>query len=171
MRGSSTRLLLVGAATIAVTIAGCGVGPWAQRPAPADAPRAAQAPEPTVYYTGEAGLPLHAAPGFDSETLATLPLHQKVLRTRTERGFAFVEVDGTGEQGWVENDKLIWRLPEAPPEPPPARAPVPAAEAPAEVPAKAPAEVSTSSPDPDDAAPSVAPPDPDQARPAVFDPF
>jgi hypothetical protein len=43
--------------------------------------------------------------------LAQLPLHQKVYRYKMEKGYAYVKVEGNGVSGWVDNARLIWRLP------------------------------------------------------------
>jgi hypothetical protein len=75
-----------------------------------EAPAASESSQQT-YYTAEAGMKLYPAPGFSSSPIAELPLHQKVYRTKVERGFAYVEVAGTGQKGWVDNGRLIWRLP------------------------------------------------------------
>jgi len=68
------------------------------------------AAQSSPYYVGVDGLSLFPEPQPQNKT-ATLPLHQKVVRTRLERGWAFVTVEGSGLQGWVDNAKLIWRLP------------------------------------------------------------
>jgi hypothetical protein len=41
-----------------------------------------------------------------------LPLHQKVYRYKMEKGYAYIKVEGTGVTGWVDNARLVWRLPE-----------------------------------------------------------
>jgi len=65
------------------------------------------------YYTAEAGVKLYSEPRLSESYIAELPLHQKVYRTTLERGFAYVEVEGSSQKGWVDNGKLIWRLPAA----------------------------------------------------------
>lgn len=62
-----------------------------------------------VYYTGSPGMPLYRSPGGVS--LKSLPQYTKLYRDKLDSGFAHVRVDSTGETGWVENAKLIWRLP------------------------------------------------------------
>ncbi len=117
MRGtlSSLRRSAVGSAALlaAAFIAGCSLLPprlptdaaEATPVTDADSPR-----KPEVFYTANAGVKLYAAPGFGSELLAELPRHQKVYRRGLTRGFAQVEVDGTGQVGWVENATLIWKI-------------------------------------------------------------
>jgi hypothetical protein len=43
--------------------------------------------------------------------LTQLPLHQKVYRYKTEKGYAYIKAEGSGVTGWVDNARLIWRLP------------------------------------------------------------
>ena len=47
---------------------------------------------------------------FDQEPIAELPLNEKVMRYRTEKRFGYVKVERTGQEGWVENARLKWRL-------------------------------------------------------------
>ena len=65
---------------------------------------------PLVYYAAEDGLKLYPAPSFDQESIAELPLNEKVLRYRTEKRFGYVKVERTGQEGWVENARLKWRI-------------------------------------------------------------
>jgi hypothetical protein len=69
--------------------------------------------QPSVYYTAVTGLKLHSGPNAATTVLAELPLHQKVYRYKLERGYAYVEVEGSDKMGWVDNGQLIWRLPVA----------------------------------------------------------
>lgn len=62
-----------------------------------------------VYYAGSADLPLYRTPG--GALIGRLPRYAKLYRSDLQRGFAHVRVEATGEAGWVENAKLIWRLP------------------------------------------------------------
>ena len=64
---------------------------------------------PRVYYAGVAGLEMFSQSRASGSPIAELPLHAKVLRYKTERGFAYVKVTGTGQVGWVRNRDLIWR--------------------------------------------------------------
>ena len=66
--------------------------------------------KPLVYYAAEEGLKLYPEPSFEQEPIAELPLHEKVLRYRTEKRFGYVKVERTGQEGWVENARLKWRL-------------------------------------------------------------
>jgi len=47
--------------------------------------------------------------------LTQLPLYQKVYRYKMEKGYAYIKVEESGVTGWVDNARLIWRLP--PPQP------------------------------------------------------
>ena len=67
--------------------------------------------KPLPYYAGVKGLTLYAQPSPDSEIVTRLRLHQKVLRTKLVRGYAYVTVVESGATGWVDNGKLIWKLP------------------------------------------------------------
>jgi len=117
MRGTrtNTRHRSVGRTALlaGIFIAGCNLLPAQSVPDPVDGISAGQgsAPKkPEVFYTAEAGVKLYAEPGFGSEELAELPRHQKLYRSEIDRGFAHVEVDGTGQRGWVENAPLIWKV-------------------------------------------------------------
>ncbi|MGR9106270.1 MAG: hypothetical protein ACU843_04990 [Gammaproteobacteria bacterium] len=65
--------------------------------------------EARVYYTGTSDMALYKNPG--NTLIKRLAKHTKVYRDELQRGYAHVRVDGTGDEGWVENGKLIWRLP------------------------------------------------------------
>ena len=65
---------------------------------------------PLVYYAAEDGLKLYPAPSFYQEPIAELPMNEKVLRYRTEKRFGYVKVERTGQEGWVENARLKWRI-------------------------------------------------------------
>jgi len=58
------------------------------------------------YYVGVDGLKLYGEPRFSKTHLTRLPLNQKVVRYKQERGFAYVQVVGTDRKGWVENSRL-----------------------------------------------------------------
>jgi hypothetical protein len=64
---------------------------------------------PKVYYAGVAGLKMFSQSRASGSPITELPLHAKVLRYKTERGFAYVKVTGTGQVGWVRNRDLVWR--------------------------------------------------------------
>ena len=63
-----------------------------------------------VFYSAEEGLKLYPEPRFSQNTIAELPLNEKVLRYRTEKGFAYIKVERTGQEGWVDNARLKWRI-------------------------------------------------------------
>jgi hypothetical protein len=92
------------------------LGACASEPVPAPAPRiaaveqAAAASEALPYFVGVDGLSLYPEPKA-ANAKSTLALHEKVTRSRVERGWASVTVETSGEQGWVDNAALIWRLP------------------------------------------------------------
>jgi hypothetical protein len=64
-----------------------------------------------VYYAGAEGLKVYSDPSTSSKVVGTLALHEKVVRTKLERGYAFVESPTSALKGWVDNAQLIWRLP------------------------------------------------------------
>jgi len=66
---------------------------------------------PETFYVGQEGLKLFPEPRFSKELIATLPLNEKVLRDKLEKGFAHVRVVRTGQTGWVNNAQLNWKLP------------------------------------------------------------
>src|SRR5262249_32933213 len=66
---------------------------------------------PVMYYVGADQLPVYSEPRSSSSLLTQLPLHQKVYRYKTDRGYAYIKVEGNGVAGWVDNARLIWRLP------------------------------------------------------------
>jgi len=72
--------------------------------------------EESVYYTGTADMPLYRSPGGD--IISRLPRYTKLYRDDLQRGYAHVRVEATGATGWVDNARLIWRLPaQAAPQP------------------------------------------------------
>ena len=66
---------------------------------------------PKVYYVGVSGLKMFSECGRSGSLIAELPLNEKVLRYKLERGFAYIKVAGSGQTGWVRNAKLVWRKP------------------------------------------------------------
>lgn len=64
-------------------------------------------------FSGSPDLPLYRSPG--GAIIKRLPRCTKVYRDELDKGFAHVRVNLTGKAGWVENAKLIWRLPKAKP--------------------------------------------------------
>ena len=114
-RARSVPILIV-----ALALGGCAstrgtIGGWfgAATPTPVSTPgTAAQAPR--VYYAGVEGMQVYSDSSASSKVVGELSLHEKVTRTRLERGFAFVQSAKSGTKGWVKNAQLIWRLPTAP---------------------------------------------------------
>ncbi len=95
-------------------LAGCSALRPLSRVFQGDETKPAASTSEATYYTSEVGVKLYSEPRFSSSSVATLPLHQKVYRSKLEKGFAYVSVEGTGQTGWVDNGKLIWRLPAHP---------------------------------------------------------
>src|SRR5262245_25276027 len=166
-----------------VLIAGCATVQQATGTAPTAEPTkspttASQASR--VYYAGVEGLKVYSDASTSSKVVGTLLLHEKVVRTSLERGYAFVESSQSGLKGWVDNAQLIWRLPPAPGASAPANV-----EAPPEEPeAPAPEEPTpTAAPEPTPTAevfptmvpePTAAPrelPTPRAIGPSIFNPY
>ena len=135
------RVGVAGALGFVLVLGGCAgveqrVGGWfgAKPPPPAPAPGTTAA---RVYYARVDGLQVHSEPSASSTVIGTLALHEKVTRSRVERGYAYV-TSASGLTGWVSNAQLVWRLPttaapvpaEAAPEAPEPEAPEPTAPAP-----------------------------------------
>ena len=107
----AARILIV---TAALTLAGCAgaqktVGGWFGDEAASGTQQAG-----TVYFAASDGLPMHSDASFSSPVVGRLALHEKVVRTRLQSGYAYVVSDQSGVAGWVDNAQLIWRLPAAP---------------------------------------------------------
>jgi len=101
---------------VTLVIGGCGsLAPGSSAP---EAPQDDGLP----YYIGESGVSLYPGPRAADAKRALDP-YEKVIRTRLQSGWAFVTVERTGEQGWVDNAKLIWRLPRTAARVPPDAAP------------------------------------------------
>ncbi len=66
-----------------------------------------------VYFVATEGLPLYAGASSAAKVLGRLPLHTKVIRTRLENGYAFVRTADGRLEGWVNNNRLDWRVPTA----------------------------------------------------------
>ena len=104
-RARSTRIARVAAAlAIAILLASCAatqktVGGWfgAATPTPPPTPTAPTgARAPRVYYAGVEGVKVYSEPSTSSKVVGTLSLHEKVMRTKLERGYAFVESATSG---------------------------------------------------------------------------
>lgn len=83
----------------------------ASEPARVQAPASAELP----YYASRPGMTVYSAPRRGSRALATLTLHQKVLRSDVQRGYARIRTPDGRIRGWVDNGLLIWRLPASKP--------------------------------------------------------
>jgi hypothetical protein len=150
---------------------------------------AAESMSGDVYFAAADGLALHADASGSSPVVGRLALHEKVVRTRLQSGYAYVESARGGAKGWVDNAQLVWRLPAAPAAtetggappakgdatppvsgatPPVAPAAVPAAAA---APDAAPAPAATPAPAPAAMAVPIAAPSPKGPTPEIFDPF
>jgi len=64
-----------------------------------------------VFYSITAGLPVYATTSVSSKVLGRLSLHEKITRTRLEKGYAYVITENRQLEGWVENSRLDWRVP------------------------------------------------------------
>ena len=74
---------------------------------------------PKIYYVGLSDLKLFSEPHSSKTYVAKLPLNEKVMRYKVEKGFAYVKVASTGQTGWVKNAHLIWKKASSPPPKPP----------------------------------------------------
>ena len=104
-------LFLLGCAAMTIMLGACSkmeqLG-WDLK-APESATEGAEPSETGIYYTGMADMPLYKQPG--DTVIKRLAKHSKVYRDALKSGYAHVRVDVTGDEGWVDNAKLIWRLP------------------------------------------------------------
>ena len=173
----STALLLASCAAMQQSVGGWFGG---TTPTPTATPQttpAGAAQAPRVYYAGSEGLKVYSEASTSSKVVGTLALHEKVTRTRLDRGYAYVESAKSGVKGWVINAQLIWRLPSAPT----TAAPAPAEEQPEEPVAPAGEEAQTPAA-PEATAPAAeqpptatpvppAPPTPPGVAPSIFNPY
>jgi len=194
------RAVLLG--SFCTVFAACAVGQSIQQrsagPPTAVSTQSAET-APLVYYVGVDQLTVYSGPQSSASPVAQLSLHQKVYRSKIEKGFAYIKVEGSGVTGWVDNARLIWRLPsqqqkastkteeqaakpvqEAPvtkEEAPPTTAAEAVEPEPAPTVAETPAEQKPSSPEtvPTSVAPAQPPPSvPSTSRPigpSIFNPF
>jgi len=163
--------------SLAISLAGCAamkqtVGGWfgAATPTPTPTPQVTPvaAAERRVYYAGVEGLKVYSGSSTSSKVVGKLGLHEKVVRSKLERGFAYVESATTGTKGWVNNAQLIWRLPSVP------TTGAPAAEEPEEpVAPEAPPAVEQPEEPVAPEAPAPPPPaaTPGGAAPSIFNPY
>ena len=145
----STIVRVAAVASVVVVLAGCAsvrqtVGGWFGRTPSAEKAAAKSVPGPRVYYANVGGLNVYAEPSASSKVVGALSLHEKVTRSRVERGYAYVESSTSGVKGWVRNARLIWHLP------------TPAARGPAEAQPEAPEATEPEAPEP--TAPAEEPP-------------
>lgn len=148
-----------------LTLAGCAgmqktVDGWLGKPDAASTQDAG-----SVYFAASDGLVMHADASGSSAVVGRLALHEKVVRTRQQSGWAYVTSDRTGTAGWVDNAQLIWRLPAAsasgaPTAAPPASTAPPADDAAAGAPATAPEPVAAPAPATTPAVVAAPPPAP-----------
>jgi len=66
-----------------------------------------------VYYVAVEGLDVREQPNSSSKAVASLRLHEKVVRTKQSNAYAFVRARGGRLEGWVLNSRLDWRAPAA----------------------------------------------------------
>lgn len=144
---------------------------------------------PLVYYVSVDQLTVYSEPRSSAAQVTQLPLHQKVYRSKIEKGYAYIKAEGTGVTGWVDNARLIWRLPsqqqkastktegraaeptpEAPVTKEKAPAPPPPAAEPEPTPTTAEAPIAPQPSSPTPSAP-VAPSTPRPIEPSIFNPF
>lgn len=130
-----------------------------------------------IYYAASPDLPLYQSPG--GIIVRRLPQYTKLTRNKLEQGYAHVRVDSTGVTGWVENAKLIWRLPnenkagqpgQAPSQPVAEPVLPQVSEAPALQPAQPVKQVSSPTPVPTPASSTSTPSKPSVA-PSIFNPY
>ncbi len=95
------KCALILTSTIAVILGACGTTGLSTKKE-----------DPKVFYAAEEGLKLYPEPEYSDNSIAELPLNEKVLRYHIEKGFAYVKVHRTGQKGWVDNARLKWRLEE-----------------------------------------------------------
>jgi len=111
-----------------------------------------------------------------SKVVGQLSLHEKVTRTKLERGFAYVESAKSGVKGWVVNAQLLWRLPktssngQAPAQATPEEEEAPAEEAPVAEPTPEPTQAVPEPTKPAPAAPR-AKATPGGVAPSIFNPY
>jgi hypothetical protein len=185
-------VLFAAAVSVAISLAGCAamqqtVGGWFGKatptPAPTQAPQVAPAAAaPRVYYAGTEGLKVYSKPSGSSKVVGELALHEKVTRFKLESGYAYVESATSGLKGWVDNAKLIWRLPAAPaaaaPAPVEAQPEEPGAPVGEEPQAPEPPEIAATAAEPTAtptntpvAAPASLKPTPGGVAPSIFNPY
>jgi hypothetical protein len=109
------RSRFASAVAVALALTGCSstrqtVAGWFGQTPPAT-PAAAQ--EGHVYYAAVDGLTVYAEASQSSKVVGHLAMHERVTRSRIERGYAYIKAGGSGLEGWVDNAQLAWRPPAA----------------------------------------------------------
>jgi hypothetical protein len=133
-----------------------------------------------VYFVAEEGLNVYSEPSAKSRLVAELPLHARVLRSDLQNGYAHIRTEDDRVSGWVDNARLIWRLPQDEPvRHPDAAEPAAQAAGSAAVPVAEP--VAAPAPEPESPAAGEAPVTPsgqeppatgtEKPEPSVFDRF
>jgi len=119
VKAGHPRVLGIGLFVASVMLtAGCNITEFfnKDKPAPANIDSASSsAPDiesqPLPFFVGIDGLALYSSPTVASPIIARLPLHQNILRSKLEKGYAYIRAPDSGKEGWVDNAKLIWKLP------------------------------------------------------------
>lgn len=62
-------------------------------------------------YAGAAGLKVYKKATNTSKVVGQLSLHQKVVRSQVESGYAYIKTSDGKLKGWVVNTRLLRRLP------------------------------------------------------------
>ena len=188
--GRLTRLHLVVTLVAAIALGGCAsvrqqINGWFGEAPPPVAQEATAPPEAaadakeSTYYAAVEGLTVYEEASESSKVVGHLALHERVARSKLERGYAYVSADKRGLKGWVDNSRLTWRV-TAPDKSEAAKtpgAPVGAGEAAGQdhPTAAESAPTPTSTPETQTAPPQAVPPTPPPtrkaAKPEVYEPF
>jgi hypothetical protein len=110
-------LALAVAVAMSIALGGCSSlresmnGWFGASSTPAATPVTSQAGQ--IYYAAIDGVIVYAQPSESSQVVGHLALHERVTRTRIERGYAYIVADQNRPGGWVDNAQLLWRLPPA----------------------------------------------------------
>jgi len=106
----AAAVILGGCASVRQTVSG-----WFGEASPTATPVATSVAteQGQVYYAGVDGLTVYESASGSSKVVGRLALYEKVTRSRLDRGYAYVTAAKSGLEGWVDNAKLIWRIPSA----------------------------------------------------------
>lgn len=118
--GASWVVGLAVVAAFTLPVCGCSsvkksVEGWVRPGSPDETVAADVSEARRVYYAGVEGLKVYSEPSASSRPVGSLSLHEKVTRSKLDRGYAYVESAKSGVKGWVNNAELVWRLPGAAP--------------------------------------------------------